>query len=126
MAAKSKYVAIPTEAAILTKAVMRAADLLDLTNVALAKTLGLSPATVSRLRSGKYILHAQTKEFELATLFVRLFRSLDAITGSDDLASRSWLRATNRAFQARPIDRMASVTGLVDVIAYLDASRAPV
>lgn len=70
------------------------------------------------------MLKADAKEFELAALFVRLFRSLDAIMGSDDAASRSWLRADNRALDGKPIDLMTTIAGLVNVIAYLDANRA--
>lgn len=121
-AARTKAQRLPGEDVILTNAVARAAQFLDLSNVALARTLGLSPATISRLRSGQYVLRADAKEFELAALFVRLFRSLDAIMGSDDAASRSWLRAQNRALGGKPIDLIATIAGLVDVVAYLDAN----
>ncbi|HYD87692.1 MAG TPA: antitoxin Xre/MbcA/ParS toxin-binding domain-containing protein [Vitreimonas sp.] len=125
-ASRARQQPLPAESAVLTKAVVRAAKLLGLSNAALARILGVSPATITRLRAGEYLLRADAKEFELAMLFVRLFRSLDAIMGSDDEASKSWLRAPNRAFGGRPIDRILTVTGLVDVVAYLDASRAPV
>jgi transcriptional regulator with XRE-family HTH domain len=111
---------------VLSKAVVRAADHLDLTNRLLAEVLGLSEPTVSRLRRGRYRLQRGAKPFELAQLLLRLFRSLDAITGSDDEASRSWLRSDNRALSGRPIDLIRSVTGLIDVAAYLDSRRAVV
>jgi transcriptional regulator with XRE-family HTH domain len=111
---------------VLSKAVVRVADHLDLTNRLLAEVLGLSEPTVSRLRRGRYRLQRGAKPFELAQLLLRLFRSLDAITGSDDEASRSWLRSDNRALSGRPIDLIRSVTGLIDVAAYLDSRRAVV
>jgi transcriptional regulator with XRE-family HTH domain len=109
---------------VLSKAVVRAADHLGLTNRLLAEVLGLSEPTVSRLRRGNYRLQRGAKPFELAQLLLRLFRSLDAINGSDDEASRSWLRSDNRALSGRPIDLIRSVTGLIDVAAYLESRRA--
>jgi len=112
------------EGAVLSRAVLRAADHLDLTNAVLAQILGLSEASVSRLRGGQYVLGRGRKEFELAQLFIRSFRSLDAILGGDDAAARAWLVAENHALQARPIDRMKTVRGLVAVADYVDSRRA--
>jgi hypothetical protein len=116
----------PDAAFVLSKAVARASGLLGLRNSELARVLGVSAASATRLRAGAYVLKVSTKEFELAALLVRLFRSLDSITGGDDAALKSWLRAENRALDGRPIDKIVSVEGLVDVVAYLDAARAPV
>ena len=109
---------------MLAKATLRAAEFLDLSSGVLARILGLSEASVSRLRRGQYTLVRGSKEFELAVLFVRLFRGLDALMGSDDDASRSWLQAKNLALGARPLDLIQTVTGLVDTIAYVDSRRA--
>jgi hypothetical protein len=59
-------------------------------------------------------------------LFVRLYRSLDAITGGDDDVARSWLHNDNSALGGVPLNLVQSVPGLVNVIAYLDARRAVV
>ena len=110
--------------AVVTKAVKRAAERLELPNRILAAVLGLSEATVSRMGSGTYQLDAGTKPFELAVLFLRLFRSLDGITGGDATVARAWLRNENTALGAKPITLIESVAGLVNVVAYLDARRA--
>ena len=107
-----------------SKSVVRAADHLALTNRLLAEVLGLSEPTISHLRRGRYQLQRAAKPFELAQLLLRLFRSLDAVTGGDDEASRSWLRSDNRALAARPIDLIRSIAGLADIAAYLDSRRA--
>ena len=113
----------PAPEAVLTKAVVRAAVLLGLTQRELAAILGVSEATVSRLRTDKYRLSSQRpKEWELARLFVRLFRSLDALWGHDE-GARTWLGSHNLGLAARPRDLVASVEGLVRVVAYLDAAR---
>lgn len=109
---------------VLSKATLRAADHLGLTNATLAQIVGLSEASVSRMRSGQYVLRHERKEFELAQVFVRAFRSLDAITGGDDGSSRSWLTAENQALRARPIDLMKTVRGLVAMADYVDSRRA--
>ena len=116
----------PAPESVLTKAVVRAAMLLGLTQRELAAILGVSEATVSRLRTDKYRLSAQRpKEWELARLFVRLFRSLDALWCHDDLA-RTWLSSVNLGLAARPRDLLSSVEGLVRVVGYLDAARGRV
>ena len=115
----------PDRASVLTRAALAAADRLGLSGRQLAAVLGLSEATVSRLRRGA-VLEEGSTAWQLAALLVRAFRSLDAITGGDEAASRAWLKAENTARAARPIDRMVTVQGLVDVVAYLDARRAVV
>lgn len=114
-------------ARVLGKAVVRAADLLGLSQKELAGILGVSEATVSRLCAGRYELSPErAKEWELARLFVRLFRSLDALWGHGEEA-RTWLATPNEALATpRPRDLLATVEGLVRVVQYLDAARGRV
>jgi hypothetical protein len=92
----------------------------------LAVILGVSAATVSRMSSGRYLLQPDRKEWQLAALFVRLFRSLDSITGGREELSRSWLRSHNDALLAAPASLLGEVASLVRVVQYLDAHRATV
>lgn len=110
--------------AVVSKAVVRAAATLGLTNAGLAKVLGLSPASASRLRDGAYILPLDSKPYEFALLLIRLFRGLDAMMGGEEQASQSWMQTPNRALDGAPVDRITSVTGLVETVAYVDAARA--
>ena len=104
---------------VLSEAAARVAGCWKLTNEQLGAILGLSPATASRLeRSGK--------AFELAQYLVRLFRSLDALMGSDDRASISWLRTENLDLGGRPVDLIRTVRGLSDVADYVDDYRAQI
>lgn len=64
-----------------------------------------------------------TKEGELAVLFVRLYRSLDALLGGNDEQARSWIHAENHHLHGTPADLIRSVTGLMHVTEYLDAMR---
>lgn len=113
-----------SDSPIVTKAVLRAADRLNVTNKILARIIGVSEATVSRMKKGDYPLQAGTKPFELAVLFVRLYRSLDAVVGGDERVAGAWLSNPNVALQDRPLDLIQSVSGLTDVIQYLDSRRA--
>jgi hypothetical protein len=117
---------IPSEDAVLSKAVARVADLWNLTNEALGTVIGVSNATASRLRSGAWQLERGTKPFELAQYLVRLFRSLDSLTGSDDEAAASWLRTPNLDLDGTPVDLIRTVRGLAEVTNYVDDFRARV
>ena len=109
-------------APVLTKAVLAAAERLDLRSRHLGAIIGTSEASISRLRSGRTFDPGQ-KEGELALLFLRLYRSLDALVGGDDEKARAWLHADNDHLGGVPADRIRTVEGLVDVIQYLDAMR---
>jgi transcriptional regulator with XRE-family HTH domain len=113
----------PDPRPVLTGAVLRACALLEITQASLAHILGLSPSTVSRMANGTYTLDEQKKEWELSALFVRLFRSLDAVVGSNDSAARAWLNGHNAALSGRPAELILSTEGLVRVVQYLDAAR---
>jgi transcriptional regulator with XRE-family HTH domain len=93
-------------ATILSRATIRAARFLGLAQADLAPVIGVSTATLSRLANGQRQLEPGSKPWQLAALFVRLFRSLDAIVGSDDAAAQAWLRndslARRRAAQSDP------------------------
>src|SRR3954447_6969095 len=115
----------PQPDVVLTKALLRAGQLLELSSASLARILGVSEASVSRLVSGARTVDPGSKEGELALLLVRVYRSLDALVGTDAEQRKAWLHAHNRAFNARPVDLLQRADGLVSVVAYLDAMRAP-
>ena len=112
------------KAAVVAKAAIRAADQLGLNARQLGAILGLSEATISRLRAGNYALKPSGKDYELAVLFVRLFRSLDAIVGGDAQAAHAWLRNPNIPLGAPPLERIQTIRGLTDAVGYLDSRRA--
>ena len=114
----------PRAEAVLAKAALRAARLLGMSNRELAEVLGVSQPVISRMDKQGAPLPADPKKRELAALFVRFYRSLDAITGGDDGASAAWLRAENTALGQKPIDAIRTIAGLLDTLAYLDARRA--
>ena len=113
-----------SEGAVVTKAALRAAGLLGVSNKVLGRIIGLSEASISRMGSDAYTLTPGEKPFELAVLFVRFYRALDAVVHGDDAVARAWVANPNAALGAPPLTLIQSVSGLVDAVAYLDARRA--
>lgn len=109
-------------AMVLAKAVLNAAERLGLRNRQLAVLLGMSEASISRLTRSRGIDPA-SREGEMALLFLRLYRSLDALMGGDDAQARAWLHAENDHLRGVPAARILSIEGLIDVVQYLDAMR---
>ena len=115
----------PQPDAVLAKATLRASQLLGLSGADLARTLGLSEPTVSRLLRGDKTLKPQSKEGELALLLVRVYRSLDALVGTDDAKRQTWMRTHNDALDGAPLKLVQKAEGLVATLNYLDGMRAP-
>jgi transcriptional regulator with XRE-family HTH domain len=110
---------------VLAKATGRVTALLGLTGVALARVLGVSEPTVSRVLRGDRPLEPHSKEGELAALLVRVYRSLDALVGNDDAARRAWMSSHHVALGGTPRELVQTAQGLVATLAYLDGMRAP-
>lgn len=110
---------------LLAKATTRASDLLGLSGAALARVIGVSEPTVSRLARGLRGLDPQSKEGQLSLLLVRVYRSLDALVGTDGEKRIAWMRSHNRALGGVPADLLERPDGLVATLNYLDGMRAP-
>ena len=108
---------------VLSQAAIRAADLLELNQGTLARILGVSAASVSRMREHEFALEPDSKPWEHAVLFVRLFRALQALVGERDELARSWLRNPNRDLGEVPADMIRHTEGLVRAVHYVDAAR---
>ncbi|MCI4661475.1 MAG: MbcA/ParS/Xre antitoxin family protein [Neomegalonema sp.] len=109
---------------VLTHAVLAASARLGLTADALARVLTISPAQVSRMKKGSTHLTEGSAPYQLGTLLVRLFRSLDAITGGDERVARAWMQNPNSALHGVPAQIIGKVEGLTRTVSYLDARRA--
>jgi hypothetical protein len=85
----------------------------------------VSEASISRLVTGARTIDPASKEGELALLLVRVYRSLDALVGSDAAQRAAWMQTHNHALNGTPAALIERAAGLVGVVAYLDAMRAP-
>lgn len=110
---------------VLAKATARASTLLGLSGAALARVLGVSEATVSRILRGEKAINPASKEGELALLLVRVYRSVDALVGTDDAKRRAWMTSHNKALGGQPQKLVERAAGLVATLNYLDGMRAP-
>lgn len=118
---------VPQPGTVVLEAAMRAAELLGLKQGELARIIGVDASTLSRRLRGGRGLDTGSKEYEASLLWIRLFRSLDAIVGGHDSSARAWLGSPNLAFGGqRPRELVDSTEGLVRVLQYLDAHRAKI
>jgi DNA-binding XRE family transcriptional regulator len=119
-----KTALVPDPAIVLGKATIRAARELALSNAAMARVIGLSEPTISRIADGQRGIDPTSKEGQLSLLLIRLFRSLDPLVGSDSQKRRDWLCSHNKALNGKPSALIESPQGLVITLAYLDGMRA--
>ena len=110
-------------AQVLTKATVRVAGQLGLAQAELARVLGISTASVSRMFKDEWTLPPESKPWELAALLVRIFRSLDALVGGDEKNVQAWFHAENVHLGGVPADLVSKIEGLTRVAGYLDALR---
>ena len=120
----ANHITSGSDAALIGNALLRASEHLEIANKVLSRIVGLSESSLSRLRRRGFELDG--KSLELAILFVRMYRSLDAIVGGDDAVAAAWLKNINTALGAAPLEMIQTVSGLNDVISYLDSRRARV
>lgn len=116
--------ATPDPAAVVTKATLRAAQQLGLNNAGLAAVLGVSEASVSRLKAQSRTIGINDKEGELALMLIRLFRSLDPLVGGDEARRAAWMSSHNKALRGIPDQLIRKVDGLTRTLDYLDGMRA--
>jgi hypothetical protein len=115
---------LPDRSEVVGKAVLRSAELLGLSAAQLGRAIGLSEASVSRLKSGTFRLEVGSPAYELSLFVIRVFRSLDSIVGGDKDVARSWMKNDNTVLGARPCEMITSLPRLVDLVNYLDSRRA--
>lgn len=113
------------ESYVVAKAFFRAGEKLGLTQGTLADVAGISKSQMSRVAKGESPITGKNRE--LAEYLIRVFRSLDAMTGGDEILGKQWMSSRNTDLGgARPIELIENAAGLVDVMNYLDAARAPI
>lgn len=125
MTTASNIKQIPSESAVIAKALGKLAANWDLSDKEIANIIGLSPSTYSRIKTGKPsdALSPDKLSTKIALLLIRSYRSLGGFLGQRHSIQREWLLAHNHAFNASPLDLMHSPEGLVRVVSYLDAMR---
>ena len=111
---------------VVTRAFLRAAETLGISQKTQSQLLGVSEASISRLVKGTRQVDVDGKEGELALLFIRMYRSLATLLGNEKQRCRAWLEAENIHLGGVPVELIQHITGLVQVTQYLDAMRGRV
>lgn len=88
--------------ALLTKALLRAAEQLDL-SAELPPLLRVPPEETAQLQSGVRLLDPEKQEWASALKIVGLFRTMIDLLGTSERA-KAWLGSPNESLGARPID----------------------
>lgn len=104
----------------LSKALLNAGQALGMTRAELGRVVGRDRTSLARG------INPDSKTGELALMLIRCYRGLYALVGGDIDAMRHWMHAPNRHTRGRPVDLVQTVSGLNQVLGYLDAMRGKV
>lgn len=110
---------------VLCKALFNSQQQLGLTQQDLGKVIGLDRSSVSKLKT-RGSLTPDSKEGELATYLIRIYRSLYALMGGDLSSMQHWLQTYNKHLKAKPAELIGQIHGLIRTMEYLDAIRGKV
>jgi DNA-binding XRE family transcriptional regulator len=121
MSALAQSVVTVDKASVLMKAFNNACSELGVNKVDAGKIIGVNRSTLSRKEVQGFT--PGSKQAELSLHFIRLYRSLFAISGGDKDFMHHWFTTANSALGGAPAERVLSVLGLVQTNEYLDAMR---
>jgi uncharacterized protein (DUF2384 family) len=124
MAALANIKESKDRATVLLKAFNNACSELGVNKVTAGKIIGVNRSTLSRKEGTG--LDTESKSSELSLHFIRLYRSLFAISGGDQGFMRHWFTTPNSALGGKPADLVQSVQGLMQTNDYLDAMRGKI
>ena len=113
-----------SQSAVLFKAFNNACQELGVNKSLAGKIIGINRSTLSRKEGPG--LAIESKSSELSLHFIRLYRSLFAISGGDQAFMRHWFTTANSALGGKPIDLVQTVVGLIQTNDYLDAMRGKI
>lgn len=102
---------------VLTKALLNAGKALGLSRAQIGRIVGKDRTSLARG------IDPNSKSGELAILLIRCYRALFVLVGGEAEAMRHWMHSDNQAIGGIPAERLCSVQGLTEVLAYLDAIR---
>lgn len=110
----------PDPAKVLTQATLKAAEILGLNNIELARTIGIPAPQVDSLRASLYLLQPSSAAGQLSLLLIRAQMALVTLIGEDQALRSQWLRTHNAAIGGIPLVAMSSRAGLIRVVDQLE------
>ena len=115
----------PAPDSVLAKGFLRASAQLGLRQADMAAVIGVHRTAISRLKQNQS-LDPQSKQGELALLFLRLARSLYAATGGDAEWMRHFMTTKNNVTGGIPIEQIKQIQGLMNVLRFVDGIRGKI
>lgn len=100
---------------VLAKAVIRASVALAVDQEYLALVLGCPSA--DNIRTG---IDPRSVSGQRALQFVKIYRALSLLTGSDEAWMRAWMKSDNHSLDGVPGELIGDVIGLERVATYLE------
>lgn len=110
-----------SEAQVLTRATIVAAERMGLDATTLAAVIGVSETSIARMKRFEELLRKGTPPCDRALLLIRLFRALH--DGRDTVAACTWLQKENPALGGRPVELITGTDGLCAVVELLHETR---
>ena len=111
-------------AGVLMKAFNNACLELGVNKMQAGRIIGVNRSTLSRKEASGF--PPDSKQGELSLHFIRVYRSLFAISGGDKSFMRHWFTTCNTALAGVPADKVQSVLGLIQTNEYLDSMRGKI
>jgi hypothetical protein len=109
---------------LVSTGLIQAASDLKLSGSNLARILGLSEATVSRLKNGTWTLQKDSKSYEIAMVFLHVYQRLKSVMNGNSHRMRAWLHARNEDLGSSPVSLLNKLQGLFQVLFYLQRPPA--
>ena len=110
---------------VLAKALFNVTTELGLKTSELAAALGVDPSAISRLKK-RMALDPDSKKGEIALHLIRIARALHALTNGDSDWMQAFMRSENKGTGGIPAQQIATLSGLMQVVRYVDAMRGKV
>ncbi|WP_188151023.1 antitoxin Xre/MbcA/ParS toxin-binding domain-containing protein [Teredinibacter waterburyi] len=124
---------VPNDGALVANSLLEASQQLGITQDQLAHAIGVSRATIARIKKRTELGYDESpfagngKAFELSLLMLRIYRSLYAIVGGNAAAMKHWMSSPNQHLaNETPAELVQTATGITQVLWYLDAMRGKI
>jgi len=114
----------PSPSTLVSNGILSACNDLNLPGKVVARILGISEATASRLRKGTWKLQEGSKAYELALALLRIHHALKSKMGDNRERMRAWLRERNVALGGVPMELLDRIQGLFGVLFLLERKEA--
>jgi hypothetical protein len=104
----------------LTQSVIQITEMLGMYRAELARVLHIKCEDIGRLVDDKQNLELDTKSWEQAILFVRLYEALYEYCEGDEAAMCHWLRSMNKTLAGEPLLLIVDDDKLQKVLSFLE------